>query len=292
MQIFDKSTFLHLRFPFSFFLMPVFLFAVSQSDFADNESIYNAILVFVSLHLFIYPSSNGYNSYQDKDVESIGGLKNPPPTTKNLLYFSIVMDVIGLAVFYYVNFESFLLVLAYVIVSRLYSYRKVRIKRFAILGFLSVIVFQGFIVFLAVYESINQQSVVDILNSSLLFPAIASSFMIAGTYPLTQIYQHKQDREDGVSTISMLLGYRGTFVFSGVMYLVAGVLLFLYFTNVEFIIFQFFLFPVGIYFLRWFFKVWNNELEASFENTMRMNVIASSCMNLCFLLLIIIDQMA
>jgi 1,4-dihydroxy-2-naphthoate octaprenyltransferase len=35
---------------------------------------------------------------------------------------------------------------------------------------------------------------------------IAASLLIGGFYPLTQIYQHRQDKEDGVRTLSMLLG--------------------------------------------------------------------------------------
>lgn len=81
---FDKNTVKHLRIPFSYHLMPVFLFALSQ---ALDVDLLNACIAFLILHLLIYPSSNGYNSYQDKDETSIGGLKNPPKVSINLFLF-------------------------------------------------------------------------------------------------------------------------------------------------------------------------------------------------------------
>jgi len=67
----------HLRFPFSILLMPVFLLVSLELGFAgDNFSWQSWVLVFIALHLFIYPSSNAYNSYQDSDEGSIGLIKN------------------------------------------------------------------------------------------------------------------------------------------------------------------------------------------------------------------------
>jgi 1,4-dihydroxy-2-naphthoate octaprenyltransferase len=57
-----KSTLQLLRFPFSYFLMPVYFFALSQVNIID---IPKALLSFIILHLLIYPASNGYNCYMD-----------------------------------------------------------------------------------------------------------------------------------------------------------------------------------------------------------------------------------
>ena len=76
-----KSTLLHLRIPFSFFLLPVFLFAAAIVDVFDWGNFW---MLFFILHFLVYPASNGYNSYFDKDEESIGGLKNPPKVSKEL----------------------------------------------------------------------------------------------------------------------------------------------------------------------------------------------------------------
>src|ERR1700684_1733623 len=71
-----RSTIQLLRFHFSFFLMPVYWFALSQ---VVNPDIKRALLIFIILHILIYPSSNGFNSYMDRDEGSIGGLKSPLP---------------------------------------------------------------------------------------------------------------------------------------------------------------------------------------------------------------------
>ena len=50
---------------------------------------------------------------------------------------------------------------------------------------------------------------------------VICALLIGGFYPLTQIYQHKQDLDDGVETISYKLGYTGTFWFCAIVYLLA-----------------------------------------------------------------------
>src|SRR4051812_38943407 len=92
MTMISKSTLLHLRIPFSFFLMPVYLFALSISPNL-NES--RLLWSFIIVHVFLYPASNAFNSYFDKDEKSIGGLKNPPPVKKELYYVALLFDVIA-----------------------------------------------------------------------------------------------------------------------------------------------------------------------------------------------------
>src|SRR5690349_7455866 len=89
----QRSTWLHLRIPFSFYLMPVFLFAWSISP---HPALWRVLLSFIILHFFLYSASNGYNSFFDKDEDSIGGLENPPPVSKELLYVSLLLDGIAL----------------------------------------------------------------------------------------------------------------------------------------------------------------------------------------------------
>src|SRR5690242_21946419 len=92
-----RSTIKLLRIPFSFFLSPIYLFAlalVPRINFVD------ALLVFFILHFLIYPASNGYNSYMDRDTESIGGLEKPLRPAKADYHLTIVLDLltIGLSV--------------------------------------------------------------------------------------------------------------------------------------------------------------------------------------------------
>lgn len=53
------------------------------------------------IFFLVYPASNGYNSYFDKDEKSIGGLKNPPPVNKGLYYTSLTLDLFALMLSYF-----------------------------------------------------------------------------------------------------------------------------------------------------------------------------------------------
>src|SRR5437868_593704 len=110
--MFSKNNLLLLRFPFSFLLLPVFLFALVFSKQPDIE---RTILIFLILHFFIYPASNAYNSYMDRDTESIGTLKNPPEPGARLFQLSILFDFIGLSLSFYLGVKVFMMLLIYVI---------------------------------------------------------------------------------------------------------------------------------------------------------------------------------
>ena len=123
---------------------------------------------------------------------------------------------------------------------------------------------------------------------------IAASLLIGGFYPITQIYQHKQDKEDGVITISSLLGYRKTFVFCAIVYsfamLIVGYTFFSSLMFKEFFILLIFFLPILVYFFWWAMKVWRSESFADFKHTMQMNVLASVCTNAAFITILIMNQ--
>src|SRR4051812_16102330 len=96
----QKSTITLLRIPFSFFLMPVFFFSLSQ---VPDINYPKALLAFFIIHFVMYPASNGYNSYMDRDEESIGMLEKPPKPTKELFYLSVVLDVIAFLLSLFLN---------------------------------------------------------------------------------------------------------------------------------------------------------------------------------------------
>ncbi len=285
---FDKSTLKHLRLPFSFFLMPVFLFALSQADTVNWQT---TIIAFVILHLFIFPSSNGYNSYEDRDETSIGGLKYPPKVTRNLYKATLLMDIAGVLFSLLVSFDFALFVLIFVLVSRAYSYRRVRLKKYAVIGFLTVFIFQGAFVYLMTISAISTFSFADFFTRNNIICMSVASLFIGSIYPLTQIYQHDADKKDGVISISYKLGYIGTFIFSSILFSIAIVFLFYYFNlkhqQIAMVLFLLITLPVVIKLGIWFNKVRKDTANANFENTMEMNLLTSACMNLYFMVLIL-----
>jgi 1,4-dihydroxy-2-naphthoate polyprenyltransferase len=282
--VLHPSTIQLLRFHFSLFLLPVYLFAISQVPTVDWPK---AIIIFVILHFLVYPSSNGYNSYMDRDTSPIGGLKNPLQPTRQLYRITIIMDVIAVLSGLLISIYFSVGILLYILASRAYSSRQIRLKRYPVLGFLTVFIFQGALVFYITYIGTNPST--DLYAP--ILPCIISSCLIAALYPLTQIYQHKEDKEDGVTTISYLVGKRGTFILSMFLFLGATILMYLHFTqrNEMNIWFRYLLImlPVVLFFLTWMRKVWISEQEANFKNSLRMNVIATFCTSIFFVTLIL-----
>jgi 1,4-dihydroxy-2-naphthoate octaprenyltransferase len=282
-----KSTVTLLRIPFSFFLMPVFFFSLSQvPDINQGKS----LLVFIILHFIMYPASNGYNSYMDRDEESIGMIERPPQPTRQLFYLTAVLDIMAIALSFLVNLVFAACIIANILASRAYSYRGIRLKKFPITGFLTVIVFQGAITYFMVYNGAQNGHVITVPWLGMLI----SSLLFGGFYPLTQVYQHQQDLKDGVKTISYLLGVKGTFIFSGIMYALAELFLYVYFDERgrlnQFWILQAFFVPIVAYFIYWWWQVGRDANNASFRYSLRMNFVAATSINMAFILLYLMNQ--
>lgn len=280
-----RSTLQLLRFHFSFFLMPVYWFALSQ---VNKINWHDAILILIILHVLVYPASNGYNSYMDRDTGSIGGIKNPLQPTRQLFYVTVFMDLLAVVLSFLISPIFAMGILLYILASRAYSYRKIRLKKYPVIGYLTVVIFQGAVTFFLVYHGSESNHTTNVP----VIAMVAASLLIGGFYPLTQIYQHDDDLKDGVQTISYKLGYKGTFLFTGIVYAAAFTMLAVQFSlNLEwnrFLLLQIFMLPVLVYFFIWFRKVSKNINEANFKNTMHMNLLASVCTNIGFITLLIL----
>jgi 4-hydroxybenzoate polyprenyltransferase len=282
----NRSTLLHLRIPFSFFLMPVFLFAWAVVDEVNR---FDAVLAFVILHFLIYPASNGYNSFFDKDEKSIGGLKNPPKVSKQLYYTSLGFDALGTVLAVFISVEFAVMVFIYGVVSKMYSHPLVRLKKMPIIGWLAIGIFQGYFTLMMSAMAIGDLSLIETFNLKIQFAGILSSLLLFGSYPMTQIYQHEEDGARGDITLSLKLGVLGTFHFTALAFTMAsiGYLVFFseYFSLATSEVFLTLLSPVLIYFAYWYLQVRKDLAQANFRHTMRLNLISSTMLNIFFLYL-------
>ena len=279
----SASTIKLLRIPFSIFLSPLYFFALSQ---VPQINWWKAALIFIILHLLIYPASNGYNSYMDRDTESIGGIEVPPPPSRQLYLFTIVLDTVAILLSVLIHPLFPLFMLLYIGASKAYSYRGIRLKKFPVIGYLTVIIFQGSLTFGLVYFGSNA-------DNSFFIPwqgMVICALLIGGFYPLTQIYQHKQDLDDGIATLSYKLGYTGTFVFCAVIYGLAWLFMAQFFISKgeenKLLVISIFFVPIIVYFIQWYLQVKKNTAAASFKNTMKMNWLAAICTNVAFVILL------
>ncbi|MEM8523339.1 MAG: UbiA family prenyltransferase [Bacteroidota bacterium] len=282
-----RSTLLHLRIPFSFFLLPIFLFAwaiqpeVSWSNFA---------LVFIILHLLLYPASNVYNSYFDKDEESIGGLKRPPKVSREMYYYALLFDILAILFGgFFINFTFAIMLFVYGLASKAYSHPNIRLKKYAWWSWLIAGFFQGYFTFLMTYLGLHEVGLKQLFAAEIQIPALLSSIMLWGSYPMTQIYQHQEDAKRGDQTLSLQLGILGTFHFVAIAFSIATLAYFLYFQQyfeaTTAFIYIAYLSPVLFFFGYWYWQTRKDRTAANFSNTMRLNLISAICLNLFFIYL-------
>lgn len=282
--MFSKSTWLHLRIPFSFFLLPVYLFALGISP---NFTKPRLIWTFIIVHFLLYPASNGYNSYFDKDEKSIGGLSNPPPVERGLYVTSLLLDGIALVLgFLKIGLLYAIMLLIYGMVSKAYSHPLVRLKKYPVTGWLTVACFQGFFAFTMCYVGINGFGLENILNERMLLAGTLCTLLLLGSYPMTQIYQHEEDAKHGDTTISMKLGIMGTFYLAMIVFAVTSLAFYYFFHffysdkySYRFLIA---LTPTITFFLYWLMRARKDESNANHYNLMWLNFLSALCLNIFF----------
>jgi len=276
-----RSTLTHLRLPFSLLLLPVYLFALGE---VPNPNTFDALVVFIVLHLFIYPASNGFNSFFDKDESSIGFLKYPPKVSSNLFYTSIVLEWTGVMLALLVSMEFALCAIVYNSFSKAYSHPSVRIKKYPLLSFLIVFLFQGLFIYYSCYRALAPEGTQE--TSAVWIAGLVCSCLIGASYPLTQIYQHDEDARRGDRTLSMLLGIRGSFIFAGILFFVGSALLYYYWFSCNlqenFGVYLICLAPAIIYFIYWFYNCIKDPAKASFGRATVMTLISGLFMLVYF----------
>ncbi|WP_324676167.1 UbiA family prenyltransferase [Hymenobacter sp. GOD-10R] len=277
-----------LRIPFSVYLMPVFWFGLSALRGPIDGL--RAVGVFIVLHVLAYPASNGYNSYYDRDEGSIGGLKQPPKVSEELIHLVWLFDALAVLGAMLLSWPFAVMVAVYLAISKAYSYEGIRLKKYPLVSTLVVVVFQGAFTFLMTQVGVGA-AYAQMTQPTNLLLALVSTLFLCGSYPLTQVYQHTEDRQRGDQTLSLLLGIRGTFVFAAIgLLLGAMVLAFTYWQRQELrnlIIFLIATVPVVALFNNWAWQVWRNPAAANFEHTMRMNQVSSLCLSAAFITMLV-----
>ncbi|GAA4444654.1 hypothetical protein GCM10023188_46910 [Pontibacter saemangeumensis] len=281
-----KSALTLMRIPFSVYLMPIFWFALSTETGYD---VWQAVAVFLILHLLVYPASNGYNSYYDRDEGSIGGLKHPPKVTRQLMHLVLLFDVLAVVLGMLLSPLFGALVALYLLVSKAYSYEGIRLKKYPFLSTFVVTFFQGAFTFVMVLVGVGFP-LTEVLQPPHIGFALVSTLFLCGSYPLTQIYQHAEDRQRGDRTLSLILGISGTYLFAAIS-LTLGTLLLLYLYLTTDQVRNIFIFlvctaPVVYFFAGWVLKARQDLREVSYENTMQMNKISSLSISAAFIIMI------
>ena len=278
-----RAIFLHLRLPFSWFLLPIWLVTVCISPNFGGERLG---LTFIILHFLLYPASNAFNSYFDRDEGPIGAMKQPPAVNKGVYWISLLLDVAAIWLALKISVVFMLMILGYSLASRAYSHPTVRVKRYPVTGFLYTAFFQGLYTVSMTYIGLNDYPITSVFKEKVLFAGAITSILLMAIYPLTQIYQHAEDARRGYQTISMMLGIRGTFHFAAGLFVIAlaAVTVFLGHWLPVVPVKDLFLSlaPAMVYFGWWYWKVRRDDRAADWRSLTVLMVLASTGLNVFF----------
>lgn len=291
MALFSLDNLRLLRLTFSVFLLPIFAFSLLATKWMGLPlHVGNTWLIFGIVHLLVYPASNAYNSWMDQDTGPIGGLKNPPPARRSLYHLTLLLDGLALLLACLLVPQGWLfplLVAGYIGVSKAYSWRGIRLKKYPWLAWLTVGAVQGSYTFLLFVWSIAARIDFPWLPMGL---GMGAAFLLVGaTYPLTQVFQHTEDRDRGDRTLSLLLGIRGTFLLAGALFGLGFACLggFFYTTGhaAELPWLLLGTSPAAIYLGWWAVRCWRDPSAANWSGALWMNIWAAASLTTTFGLL-------
>ena len=202
-----RDLFLHLRLHWQLMLAPLFFwgFLLSTGDDASELLAPRFWLVFVIFHVFFYGGATALNSYYDQDEGPVGGLWDPPQVTRDLLVFSVGVQVLGLVLIAFVSLPLFVLSLLMGFVGNAYSHPAIRLKARPWTSLLAVSIFQG-MGGTAAGWLVAQDNWTTLFTIKGLLGLVSASLVITGFYPLTQVYQREQDRKQGVISFAVYAG--------------------------------------------------------------------------------------
>lgn len=207
-----KRIILHIRFPLQAYTLLGFLFGLLIGKINFN---YIILLAFLSWFL-LCAGITVFNSYYDKDKNPVAGLKNPPKTSKSMLYGSLIMQFIGLIISILINLVfTFFYILTFIL-TFLYSHKDFRLKSN---GFIALFVnfFVGFSTFSAAVSLSN-----NLISKSSIFGAIGSGLFLVSVYLMMQVHQIVEDKKRGDFSIAVKFGRRTTIILAILFLIISG----------------------------------------------------------------------
>ncbi len=174
---------------------------------------------FLVIHLLLFGGATVYNSYWDKDEGPIGGLKHPPPLAHWARPASILLQIGGLILSIPAGPVYLLFYLISMLCFWLYSHPVYRWKGRPVLSLIAIGVSTG--TNSLVFGYLAAGSAWDPL---ILVPAAGVAFVMLSLYPVSQIYQRREDERRGDRTFAVVFGRQAVIRFFMVSYL-AGIIL-------------------------------------------------------------------
>ena len=240
-----RSFIIHLRLPFQVIMFIIFLTGFVVGGYSN---ISNLILGSIIIFVFISGGTVAYNSYYDNDNGPINFVKNPPKPTKSLLILSIIFKVLGVFLAILINLTFFVMCVALVFMSVLYSHPKFRFKTKHGLDLVWNGIGYGSLNVLGGWLCTNSE-----INFKIILLSIIAFFIISSGHPITQVFQYEEDKKKKGKTFVAIFGPKKSLLISLIFVLITlfllNVFLALYYNVLSNIVMSVFIFigVIGLY---------------------------------------------
>lgn len=208
-----RSIFIHARWPVQSYVLLGFLFGslVAQVPFSLQ-----VVVAFVAW-LLICAGLTVFNSYYDKDEAPVGGMANPTKVTISLLYGSLAMQLVGLALALLINPAFVALCLLVVAIYFMYSHKAFRLKSN---GYMAVIL-NAILGLLTVLGAAVLSP--NVWTLPVLLGCLTAAAFKASVYMMMQVHQIEDDTKRGDISIAVIYG-RNTTLKAALFFMALGAL--------------------------------------------------------------------
>jgi len=228
----------------------------------------------------MYGGANSLNSYYDKDNGPIGGLAKPPPVDETTFYFSWFIQIVGFIISIWCSRAFTWWFLIGIIMSVLYSHTSIRLKGSPIFSVIIVALMQGFGAYCAGWIAAGRQ-MEDMMTVKGMLGSLSTQFITVGIYPLTQVYQFKDDIKHKDNTLAVALGISLSFKFA-ISFILLGcmlmaILVYNYYSRLQASIFIIYSLLLVYNIYQWGQKFRVDEVKKNFKVLHTICFVNSSC---------------
>lgn len=219
-----------LRLPFQFKLGPIFGwgFLLGAGTLDSRAKVLEAACIFVAFHIGAFGGLTALNSFYDRDDGPVGGLWQPPTPPKYLSAFAWSIQFTGLAIVLLIDARLALIYALIVTLALGYSHPKPRWKSHPWKSVAVVALGQGVLDFAAGVVTALRTEGAPLVPFAIGSGAAGATLVVCAFYPLTQLFQIKDDEERGDRTLAIELqnrfGLSGPFQWAQILFSVAAML--------------------------------------------------------------------
>lgn len=242
--------------------------------YQDTLNLDQFLIQFLNIHLLLFGGATAYNSYWDKDEGPIGGLAHPPAMYEWMRPASIILQFLGLWIASWIGWLFVLFYVVSMIFFWLYSTPLARWKGSPLKSLIAIGISTGTNSFMMGYLAAGPDSP----GVNEFFAALGVAFVILSMYPVSQIFQIKEDLRRGDQTFASKFGKKGVEHFFLITFIMGALIIAITFYEFELLLsFLFGFVSLGTGFFIWhqlshlkgrseeYAKVMNMKYGASFS---------------------------